>query len=446
MTDLAELSDREREILYLVASGASNKEIASTLYISTNTVKVHLRNIFSKIGANSRTEAAMYAITAGLVELPSNIGGDSLDSVYSATSSSVSTETEILRGGLTKWINSRTTIGIGLIAVSIIVALGIILGSQMLRGQVNAAGGELPTSGEPDWQANAPLPTARKGMAFAYLGNQIYIIGGDNGTVIFGKVERYEPALDSWLDASPKPTPVTDIQAAVIGGKIYVPGGRTPTGEVSSTLDIYDPETDTWMQGKSLPFGLSEYALVTFEGKIYLFGGWDGENIIDTTLEYSPEVGEWFIRSPMPTARSRAGAAVAGGKALVFGGFDGERAVEVNEAYFPANEGSSDPAWESEEPMPSPRSSMGVAVLADIIHVIGGIIDGNDQPLPSLQYSGLTNTWQVYDSPLIGTWKQMGMGTAGTHLYLIGGELNGTPTTNNLSFQAIYLINLPVIR
>src|SRR5205085_4304762 len=64
-----DLSARELEILRLLATGVSNKQIAQQLVISPNTVKVHLRNIFSKIGAASRTEAALYAMREGLVQI-----------------------------------------------------------------------------------------------------------------------------------------------------------------------------------------------------------------------------------------------------------------------------------------------------------------------------------------------------------------------------------------
>ncbi|MGB9593031.1 MAG: response regulator transcription factor, partial [Anaerolineae bacterium] len=59
------LTDREMEVLRLVATGASNKEIARRLCISVRTVQVHLSNIYGKLGVRSRTEAALYAIRRG---------------------------------------------------------------------------------------------------------------------------------------------------------------------------------------------------------------------------------------------------------------------------------------------------------------------------------------------------------------------------------------------
>src|SRR6478672_10142054 len=75
-SDTSQISEREREILSLVAMGATNQQIAQQLHISINTVKVHLRNIFEKIGVASRTEATVYAIRQGLVQLDSqpNLG------------------------------------------------------------------------------------------------------------------------------------------------------------------------------------------------------------------------------------------------------------------------------------------------------------------------------------------------------------------------------------
>ena len=61
------LSDRELEILRLVATGASNKEIAATLVIAEGTVKNHVTNILGKLGVRDRTQAALKAKELGLV-------------------------------------------------------------------------------------------------------------------------------------------------------------------------------------------------------------------------------------------------------------------------------------------------------------------------------------------------------------------------------------------
>ena len=66
---LAELTDRELDVLRCLAKGASNKEIASQLSISLTTVRTHVSNIISKLHLASRTQAALYALKEGLVPL-----------------------------------------------------------------------------------------------------------------------------------------------------------------------------------------------------------------------------------------------------------------------------------------------------------------------------------------------------------------------------------------
>ncbi|NJL36354.1 MAG: response regulator transcription factor [Leptolyngbyaceae cyanobacterium SM1_4_3] len=58
---LAELTPREREVLCLIVAGASNREIAQTLFISERTVKNHITSILSRLNLGNRTQAAMYA-------------------------------------------------------------------------------------------------------------------------------------------------------------------------------------------------------------------------------------------------------------------------------------------------------------------------------------------------------------------------------------------------
>jgi DNA-binding NarL/FixJ family response regulator len=67
VSELSQLTEREREILALLARGASNREISETLYIAGGTVKNHLSNILGKLGVRDRTQAALKARELGLL-------------------------------------------------------------------------------------------------------------------------------------------------------------------------------------------------------------------------------------------------------------------------------------------------------------------------------------------------------------------------------------------
>jgi DNA-binding NarL/FixJ family response regulator len=61
------LTERELEVLQLIAQGSANKQIARQLDLAPSTVKSHLASIFTKLGVASRTQAVLYAAQSGLV-------------------------------------------------------------------------------------------------------------------------------------------------------------------------------------------------------------------------------------------------------------------------------------------------------------------------------------------------------------------------------------------
>ncbi len=63
------LTEREMEVLRLVARGMANRDIATALFISENTVKNHVRNILEKLQLHSRMEAVVYAVREKILDL-----------------------------------------------------------------------------------------------------------------------------------------------------------------------------------------------------------------------------------------------------------------------------------------------------------------------------------------------------------------------------------------
>lgn len=430
MPDNNELSERELEILKLVATGASNKEIAQQLYISANTVKVHLRNIFTKIEVTTRTEAAMYAVQSGLV--PASLEGEAGDLQAAAD---VQPESPTWRT-YAWWV---------VVGAVVILALSAVLYLAARQPAEPATASPAATQVEARWQVRAEMLTPRSGLALAAYEDRLYAIGGENSGVVSGAVEYYNPNLNLWQALSDKPTSVADAAAAVIGGRVYVPGGKLASGEMSDLLEIYDPLEDAWDSGAKLPRAVSAYALAAYEGKLYLFGGWDGQGYLDIAWRYDPGADRWEELPAMPTRRAYAGAAIAAGRIFVIGGYDGQSALQDVEIYQPAMEQGDEP-WTNGLPIPDGRYGMGVTSAVDIIYLVGGVsgMEGGSA-LPSLEYIPSAATWQEFDSPVTESWAHMGMVLSGTQIYVLGGELAGQPTAQNIAYQAIYTVSIPSI-
>jgi DNA-binding CsgD family transcriptional regulator len=501
-TDLRQLSDREIEILRLVSGGLSNQQIALQLGISANTVKVHLRNIFAKIGAASRTEATLYAVRTGLVtvhNIAPPVAEEPLDlqepeiapplidepptqavaepeptaeplevapqptphtPTERAVAQSDAIETVIATGRARDTRRFRWVV----FAVLAIALLGGIAGTAWINRRAGATttptapaqdvatpGQGVATSGQSvaatasvvassRWRTLPAPDEARAAFAIAAVNDVIYAIGGENDEGILASVARFDPRFGTWTTLSRKPTAVADVHSVVLGGRIYVPGGRTSPdpADISDVLERYDPRTETWETLAPLPEPRSAYALAALEGKLYLFGGWDGTGYRSEVFEYDPDADAWRERTAMPTARAFAGAAVVDASVYVLGGENDEGDLRSNEAYTPTEEGAQ--PWARRAPLPTPRSHFGAAAVLTLIHVIGG----TDAGAPPLQYNVRSDNWKPFEASPTPVGSQPGVVLVETNIVGLGGmPAAGTYATDMQSYQALFTTVLP---
>lgn len=429
MTD-ADLSQRELEILKLAAQGKSNKEIAAQLFISINTVKVHMRNIFEKIGVVSRTEATLYAIEQGIIKSPGPEPEPEIKTIV------------IPPPEPTRWQKVWKKYWWASIPVGLAVITGLAIlfaNSPVLSPSQPTPNPESILTSAERWQELAPLPEARAGLAAATYDNAIYVIAGETEEGPSGLVERYDPETDSWTHLSDKPTAVTYVSAVLLGEKIYVPGGELANGSATDVLEVYDPRKDSWEVKTPMPHKMSGYALAAFEGQMYLFGGWDGSKALDGVLIYDPIDNVWQEGTPMLTARAYAGAAEAGGKIYIIGGWDGKDALDVNESYAPARDQTGDSSWKKEISMPSASYDLATIALLDVIYTIGGT-DGSDASKSNYL---IDQTWTELQFPVSFSTRVISLGT---DLYVLSEKFEGQLINTLISLPVIYNLYLPIVR
>jgi DNA-binding CsgD family transcriptional regulator/N-acetylneuraminic acid mutarotase len=441
MNDGYELSEREIEIIQLVATGASNKEIAQSLVISPNTVKVHLRNIFEKLNVVSRTEATMVAIRMGWVESPK--------SEYSASESEISASADLVQPSTPpasslfrrRWY---LIMGLLLLLAGLVISYFLFIrnaSKQSVSGTVLAPASQ----SNKRWEELAPLPNGLKDMGAARYGQYFYLIGGMTDTEMVNSVLIYDVKNNRWDEGLDMPQPASQVQAVLYGEKIYVPGGMLPSGKLSKSLAVYDPREDQWEIKSDLPYALSRYALASYEGKIYLFGGWDGATYRKEVLVYDPLEDVWSLFAEMPDARADFVAAAVGGGIHILGGRNEKGALSSHDVLFPQRKVDGSNPWDTDVPLPEERYGMNIGVLADMLYIVGGQ-NAAGSTLPVLQFLLQQEEWLEIEAST----EPIGLFPAvisnETKLYVIGGEVNSRTASTNQVYQAVYTILVPLIR
>ncbi len=416
MTQPPALSERELEILRLVATGASNKEIALRLYISPNTVKVHLRNIFAKIGAVSRTEATLYALRNGLVtpEPPADEAPEAPPPELPPANPP---------RGVGGWLSARLP-WVFAVLLLIVAALAALL-SRPAQAPPAA-----PTESA-RWQTLADLPQAVRQAAAVPYENTVFLFGAADGAVW-----AYLPLEDCWQPRAAGPA-VSNPQAVLLGETIYLAGGRNAQGAPLDRLYRYDPRRDRWEAGARLPDARGGRAAAALDGRLYLFGGQTGDQPSNVVWVYDPQADSWSRGVDWPHPRADAAAVALAGKIYLIGGRDAAGPTADVDVYYPQRA----EAWESRAPLPAPRAALRLAVLADQIYAAGG-----ESLAPALQYLPQQDRWQELEPPAQPVPPGAALAGFDTHLHLLGGEQNQRATALHLRYQAVFTVLIPIIR
>lgn len=438
------LTEREQELVQLVATGVTNREVARRLSISVNTVKVHLRNIYTKIGAESRTEATMIAVREGWVvvegvEAP-EARGDEIAAGDAITLPPPLPLSRLKRAALIVALlfavfgvavtqprsNPRASNGIG----------------PLLDQPPGRSGTVMPVEIESYWRERAQMLTRRAYLALAAVEGRIFAIAGQTSegaaTKITAATEIYDPVQDLWTRGSDKPTPATYVSAVAIGADIYVPGGCNADGTPTETFEVYNILTDSWREVSPLPEPRCAYASATLDDMIYLFGGWDGKRYAATVYVYDPRTDRWTEGTSMSTARGFAAAASLGDRIFVVGGYDGERELTTCLAYDPAAE-----TWTECAPLSVGRGGLGLVNLSDQLYAVGGggwtsYLTFNERYLSS------NDVWSAVDTPIGGEWRGPGVVVLENSIYAIGGRSSDYLSSNQMYEPSSFRIFIPV--
>lgn len=355
LNDQTKLSPRELELLNLVIEGRSNKEIAGLLSISTNTVKVHLSNIFQKLGVSSRTEATHVAIQRGMV------------SVGTPINKADTGETPISLNGQVR--PSRLRLLVVSVMTLILVASIVLVWTRSTQQRNNSSGPPLiaPIVNS-NWIELPKSPIHRTDMAITTFGNLIYLIGGTAEGRASVATEVFDPTNQTYRSLADKPTAVLNTQAAQINGQIIIPGGKSDQGIATDVVEIFNISENSWTTASPLPKPLHSYAIAAYQGKLFVFGGYDDQNISSEIYTYRLDIDQWQEAGSLMEPVMEASAVISADQIFIIGGLTEERITNTVQIFNPATPDRL--AWKEGSELPFPGTNLSVSEYGGLAFVL----------------------------------------------------------------------------
>jgi len=307
-----------------------------------------------------------------------------------------------------------------------VLAVALVGASLPAAAQAERVGKQVPAVNHNTWTSGAPLPTPLAFSTAAVLKNEIYVVGGNDGTEEVADVQIYNPVTNTWGTGPSYPTGIGSASSAVVKNILYVFGGSSDGVNPTNAVWAYNPKTKAWTATAAMPTARWGSEAVVEKNIIYVSGGQanaNGQDPVANVESYNPATKIWTEEAPMLVAKSQGAAGLIGTTIVFADGGNSGGATSDNEGYDAATN-----AWKSLASDPTTRDGNCGGSIGPKLYVVGG--DGGNTLTESFQLT--KNKWTTLASA-----PQSNMFSASAvykgQLYCIGGwAAFGGPIINNV--------------